>query len=92
MENKSGKTFFKYAIPVIRIIIGMAFLLSGILKLIDIKGFQKIIEAIGLLGGPLTFLASVLIPVLEVILGLMLVLGMLFRVDTGEGKEAIYAD
>jgi rhodanese-related sulfurtransferase/uncharacterized membrane protein YphA (DoxX/SURF4 family) len=80
MESKPGKKFFKYAIPVIRIIIGMAFLLSGILKLIDIKGFREIIETMGLLGGPLPFLASILIPVLEVILGLMLVLGIFIRI------------
>jgi len=80
MESKPGKKFFKYAIPVIRIIIGMAFTLSGILKLTDIKGFQKIIETMGLLGGPLPFLASILIPILEVILGLMLVLGVFIKI------------
>lgn len=80
METKQRNTFFKYAIPFIRIIIGMAYLFSGVLKLIDIKGFQWVIETMGLLGGPLPFLAAVLIPVLEVIFGLMLVLGIYIRI------------
>ena len=79
MKSKSGKTFFRYAIPVIRIIIGMAFFLSGLFKIIDVKGFQKIIEAMGLLGGPLPFLVSIFIPAAEIILGLMLVLGIYIR-------------
>jgi|GEM_PF-617938 len=80
MKNKPINRFFRYAIPVIRIIIGMAFFLSGLLKIIDLKGFQKVIEALGLLGGPLPVLASIILPVLELVLGLMLVLGVYIRV------------
>jgi len=80
MEIRGRNTFIKFAIPVIRIIIGMAFLLSGIFKLIDLKGFQGVISALGLLGGPLTFLASAAIPVIELILGIMLVLGVYIRI------------
>ncbi|MCJ7471534.1 MAG: DoxX family membrane protein [Actinobacteria bacterium] len=80
MNNKFRNTFLIYAIPVIRIIIGMAFFLSGLFKLIDLKGFQKIIETMGLLGGPLPLMASIIIPVLELILGIMLVLGIYMRI------------
>jgi rhodanese-related sulfurtransferase/uncharacterized membrane protein YphA (DoxX/SURF4 family) len=80
MEIKGRNTFIKFAIPVIRIIIGMAFLLSGIFKLIDLKGFQGVISALGLLGGPLPFLASAAIPVIELVLGIMLILGVYIRI------------
>jgi rhodanese-related sulfurtransferase/uncharacterized membrane protein YphA (DoxX/SURF4 family) len=80
MEIKGRNTLIRFAIPVIRIIIGMAFLLSGIFKLIDLKGFQEVISALGLLGGPLHFPASVAIPAIELILGIMLILGVYIRV------------
>jgi len=80
MSKISVKKYFKYAIPIIRIIIGMAFLLSGLFKIIDIGGFRKVIQSLGMLGGPLPLMVSIIIPVLELILGLMLVLGIQIRI------------
>ena len=48
MKTKTGKRLIRYAIPVVRIIIGMAFFLTGLAKIIDLRGFQKAIEAFAL--------------------------------------------
>lgn len=80
MKTKSGKRFITYAIPVIRIIIGMAFFLAGLAKIIDLRGFQEVIEAFGLFSIPLPLIISIMIPVLEIILGLMLLLGVYIRI------------
>ncbi|MCJ7473348.1 MAG: rhodanese-like domain-containing protein [Actinobacteria bacterium] len=80
MEKKSYNNFLKYSVPAIRILVGLVFFVSGLLKIIDISSFRDIVISLGLFNGPLSFLASIIIPVLELLLGLMLLLGIYIRV------------
>jgi len=80
MEKKSYNNFLKYSVPVIRIVVGLVFFVSGFLKIIDIESFRDIMISLGLFNGSLSFLASIVIPVLELLLGLLLVLGVYTRV------------
>jgi len=80
MKNESKKILFKYSIPVLRILIGLVFFVSGLIKIIDLKAFQKVVISLGLLNGPLPLLASIIVPVLELILGIMLVIGVFTRI------------
>jgi len=80
MKNEPKKILIKYSVPVLRILIGLAFFVSGMLKVIDLKAFQRIVISLGLLNGPLPLLASIIIPVLELILGIMLVIGVFTRI------------
>ena len=80
MEKKYYNNFLKYSVPVIRILVGLVFFTSGLLKITDISSFRDIVISLGLFNGPLSFLASIIIPVLELLLGLMLLLGIYARV------------
>ena len=80
MEKKSYNNFLKYSVPAIRILVGFVFFVSGLLKIIDISSFRDIVISLGLFNGSLSFLASIIIPVLELLLGLMLLLGIYIRV------------
>ena len=80
MEKKYYNNFLKYSVPVIRILVGLVFFASGLLKITDISSFRDIVISLGLFNGPLSFLASIIIPVLELLLGLMLLLGIYARV------------
>ena len=80
MEKKYYNNFLKYSVPVIRILVGLVFFASGLLKITDISSFRDIVISLGLFNGPLSFLASIIIPVLELLLGLMLLLGVYARV------------
>ncbi len=50
------------------------------IKIIDLEEFQRVIISLGLLSGPLPLLASIIIPVLELILGIMLMMGIFIRI------------
>lgn len=80
MEKKSYNNFLKYSVPVIRILVGLVFFASGLLKIIDISSFKDTVITLGLFNGSLSFLASIIIPVLELLLGLLLMLGIYTRV------------
>ena len=80
MKKKYYNNFLKYSVSVIRILVGLVFFASGLLKITDISSFRDIVISLGLFNGPLSFLASIIIPVLELILGLMLLLGIYARV------------
>ena len=80
MEKKSNNNFLKYSVPVIRIMVGLVFFTSGLLKIIDISSFKDIVISLGLFNSSLAFLASITIPVLELLLGLLLLLGVYTRI------------
>ena len=80
MEKKSNNNFLKYSVPAIRILVGLVFFTSGLLKIIDISSFKDIVISIGLFNSSLAFLASIVIPVLELVLGLLLFLGIYTRI------------
>ncbi len=80
MEEKSYNNFLKYSVPVIRILVGLVFFASGLFKIIDISSFKDIVISLGLFNDSLSFLTSIIIPVLELLLGLLLLLGIYTRV------------
>ncbi len=80
MEKKSYNNFLKYPVPVIRILVGLVFFVSGLFKIIDISSFKGIVISLGLFNDSLSFLASIIIPVLELLLGLLLLLGIYTRI------------
>ena len=82
MGKKSYNNFLKYSVPVIRILVGLVFFASGLFKIIDISSFKDIVISLGLFNDSLSFLASIIIPVLELVLGLMLLLGIYTRVTS----------
>jgi len=80
MGKNSYNNFLKYSVPVIRILVGLVFFTSGLFKIIDISSFRDIVISLGLFNSPLSFLASIIIPVFELVLGLMLLLGIYTRI------------
>jgi rhodanese-related sulfurtransferase/uncharacterized membrane protein YphA (DoxX/SURF4 family) len=80
MEKKSNNNFLKYSVPAIRILVGLVFFTSGLLKIIDISSFKFIVISLGLFNSSLAFLASIIVPVLELLLGLLLLLGVYTRI------------
>ena len=80
MEKKPYNNFLKYSVPVISIFVGLIFFASGLLKIIDISSFKDIVISLGLFNSQISFLASIIIPVLELVLGLMLLLGIYTRI------------
>jgi len=80
MEKKPYNNFLKYSVPVISILVGLVFFASGLLKIIDISSFKDIVISLGLFNSQVSFLASIIIPVLELVLGLMLLLGIYTRI------------
>ncbi|MBA7571692.1 Thiosulfate sulfurtransferase GlpE [subsurface metagenome] len=79
MEKKSNN-FLKYSIPIIRVLVGLVFFVSGLFKIIDIPAFRDTVISLGLFNGSISFLASIILPVLELLLGLLLLLGVYTRV------------
>jgi len=79
MEKKSNN-FLKYSLPVIRVLVGLIFFVSGLFKIIDIPAFRDTVVSLGLFNGSISFLASIILPVLELLLGLLLLLGVYTRV------------
>jgi rhodanese-related sulfurtransferase/uncharacterized membrane protein YphA (DoxX/SURF4 family) len=73
------ESFFKYLIPGVRILVGALFLVSGILKVIDITAFKNTLLALNLFSPLISQLLSYLVPTAEIILGLLLVLGIFIR-------------
>ena len=80
MENKSNNNFLKYSLAVIRVLVGLVFFISGLFKIIDIQAFRDIVISLGLFNGSISFLASIILPVLELLLGLLLLLGVYTRI------------
>jgi len=66
-------------ISILRVTIGLFFIVSGFLKGIDIGWFIDIVRGYGILPNFLVFVVSVLIPFFEFLFGLMLVLGLWVR-------------
>jgi len=63
---------------ILRVILGMLFLVSGVVKLADLAGFHDDILAYGLVGDPLAGWVAVFIPVMEVVAGALLVLKIVY--------------
>lgn len=83
-QNISNSFFNKIAVVLLRIVVGVTFIFSGLVKAIDPMGsvykFQEYIGALELstLAGSEVFLAFA-VPILELVLGVMLLTGCLRR-------------
>ena len=67
--------FHPMAALIIRILLGLLFVVSGILKIPDLKGFFVIVVKFGILKGKLARLFAYSLPFAEVIIGLSVFLG-----------------
>jgi len=79
MNNKLKDNFFKYYNPSIRILVGLVFFISGILKIIDISVFKSTLTALNLFNPIISDLFSFVIPIAEIGLGLLLIGGLFIR-------------
>ena len=62
-----------YAIPVLRILVGITFFLTGLPKLTGLTGFTAFVASLGL---PLPGFIAVIVAVMEVVGGLLLIVGL----------------
>ena len=62
-----------YAIPVLRILVGITFFLTGLPKLTGLTGFTLFVASLGL---PLPGFIAVIVAVMEVVGGLLLIVGL----------------
>ena len=60
---------------VIRIFLGIVFVISGLSKSLDVSGFSKIIINYGIIPGWLAPYPAIILPFLEIILGINLIIG-----------------
>jgi putative oxidoreductase len=72
-----------FIVAAIRIIIGVVFLLSGIIKLTDVHLFTSSIKNFGFVPDPFIGFLSVAVPVVELLSGLFLLLGFWIRLSSG---------
>jgi putative oxidoreductase len=70
-------------IAMLRILLGFAFILSGVSKLVDLHGFAESIRGFEMLPGWLIWGATIAIPVIEVASGVLLVTGLCVRWSSG---------
>jgi peroxiredoxin len=73
-ESKSLKPKFYYLILSLRVLFGFLFIFSACTKLIDIPEFQKAIMKFAILPDVYSYFASYIIPLLELIIGLLIIL------------------
>ena len=71
--------FYNYFIPVVRILIGLLFLYSGISKFADIISFRYAVTTLKLFAFNITEIITFTVPSVEIILGLFLIFGIFIR-------------
>ena len=82
MDIRSAAKSFLYGnrtIALLRILLGAMFLYSGYFKVLDFASFARTIDLYGLVPGVIIPYVALTIPVLELILGLLLVSGYQVR-------------
>jgi uncharacterized membrane protein YphA (DoxX/SURF4 family) len=72
-----------FIVVAIRIIIGAVFLLSGIIKLTDVHLFARSIKNFGFVPDSFIAILSVTVPVVELLSGLFLLLGLWIKIFSG---------
>ena len=77
--NKPNLNFVKYINPALRILIGLMFIVSGVLKLSNVEAFKYTLLSLNFFNSNILNIFSYLIPVIEVILGILLALGIFIR-------------
>lgn len=69
----SLKSLNRFAYLLTRILLGSVFVVSGAIKIADVKGFARMISQYGLVPDPLLAPAAVVIPVVELLAGICLI-------------------
>ncbi len=77
--SKLKDNFIKYASPSIRIFVGLIFIISAILKLVDLNTFKSTIFAFDFFSAGISSLISFIIPLVELLLGIFLVCGVFIK-------------
>ena len=77
--NKIKYNIINYLSPALRIIIGILFIISGILKLTNIESFRYTIFSLSFFNTSISNIIIYLIPVIEIILGAVFALGIFIR-------------
>ncbi len=78
-NNERARIFFNYSCSILRILIGLLFLYSGISKFTGIVFFRYSIITLKLFAFNLTEIITYTIPSIEIILGLLFVIGLFVR-------------
>ncbi len=74
----------------VRLTLGFLFILAGIMKLRDPEAFSAVIDAFGLVPGPVSGALSIVLPLLEIIAGAGLVLDHTLSLHTVTALLAIF--
>jgi rhodanese-related sulfurtransferase/uncharacterized membrane protein YphA (DoxX/SURF4 family) len=77
--SKLKDNFVKYTSPSIRIFVGLIFIISAILKLVDLNTFKSTIFAFNFFSAGISSLISFIIPLVELLLGIFLVCGLFIK-------------
>jgi uncharacterized membrane protein YphA (DoxX/SURF4 family) len=83
-DNFQGKSAIKntlgqWAVLMMRLLTGVTFLASGLLKSLDLRAFAITIQNLGLGLMPVAWEIAAMLCVVEIILGVFLVMGLLLR-------------
>ena len=70
-------------ILIIRILVGAALIISGLLKIIDLKGFVYIVEGYSEIARKFGKTPAYILPFIEVIVGVMLIAGFYLTIASG---------
>ena len=77
--NKPNLNFVKYINPALRILIGLMFIVSGVLKLSNVDAFKYTLLSLNFFNSGISNIFSFIIPIIEVILGILLALGIFIK-------------
>ena len=67
---------------VARLTVGVVLLVAGLIKVVDILGMQLALNAYQLFPAPVVLVLSYVIPIAEIVLGIMLILGLFTRITS----------
>ena len=74
--NKINFKFVKYINPFFRILTGLLFIISGVFKLTNVEAFKYTLFSLDFFNTGISNILSYIIPVIEILLGLLLTLGI----------------
>jgi len=84
------ETILVWAEQLIRLILGLLFIVAGIVKLRDPKAFTVVIDAFGLVSGSVSESLAIVLPILEILAGLGLIFDFPMSLHTVTGLLIIF--
>ena len=82
MIKKFDNKFWNWSVFVIRIILGVTFLFSGVSKAFDIGNFRWALIELKIFGWTLASFLSIAVIIIEIVLGLLIALGLFKKFAT----------